>query len=322
MGNLPVLVVHGGAGRYTSDRIDAAKRGCAAAVRAGLAVLAGGGSAVDATQASVRELETDPTFNAGIGSVLTREGTVEVDAAMMDGATMAFGGVASVPNLRTGIDLARVVMEDGEHVLLCAEGAWQFAREHGFAPVPAEELITDLARSRLERVRSRRAVHGLETPDDPGTVGACAVDAAGHVAAATSTGGTTYKRVGRIGDTPLCGCGTYADDLSGAASATGVGEGIVRVTMSRACADYMKTQTASAGAWSAVGDLVSRVDGEGGIICVDRHGRVGAAHNSDRMAYGAGMVDDDGKHAVIAGVELAPDEDIMAALMTAARSTP
>lgn len=322
MGILPAIVVHGGAGRYTSDRIDAAETGCAAAVQVGLAVLDGGGSALDASQAAVVALEDDPTFNAGVGSVLTREGTVEVDAAIMDGATLAFGAVAAVPNLRTGIDLARVVMADGEHVLLCGDGAWQFAREHGFAPVLPSELITELAQSRLDRARERRPRHGRETPDDPGTVGACAVDAAGHVAAATSTGGTTYKRVGRIGDTPLCGCGTYADDTAGAASATGVGEGIVRVTMTRACAEYMRNQTASEAAWAAVDDLVSRVAGEGGIICVDRHGHVGAAHNSQRMAYGAGMIDVSGACAVVSGIRLAQGEDIMTALTTALRSTP
>ncbi len=321
MAVLPVLVVHGGAGRYTNDRIDAAKAGCAAAVRVGLAVLARGDGALDASQAAVVALEDDPTFNAGVGSVLTREGRVEVDAAIMDGRTMAFGAVAAVPDLGRGIDLARVVMEDGEHVLLCADGAWEFAREHGFEPAAPGSLITELAQARLQRARERRAAHGVEQPDDPGTVGACAVDADGHVAAATSTGGTTFKRPGRIGDTPLCGCGTFADDASGAASATGVGEGIVRVTMSRACADYMRDRDAAAAAWAAVDDLVTRVDGEGGIICADRHGRVGAAHNSPRMAYGAGMITADGRQVVIAGVQLAAGEDIMAALNAAAQST-
>jgi len=310
----PALVVHGGAGRYTDDRIAAAEAGCSRAVRAGLDVLAAKGTAVEASMAAVRVLEDDPTFNAGVGSVLTREGTVEIDAAVMDGRNLAFGAVAAVPNLARGVDLAKLVMDDAEHVLLCGDGAWQFARGYGMEPAPPETLITELARARLQTAAQRRAEHGRQRPDDPGTVGACAVDAAGHVAAATSTGGTTYKRVGRIGDTPLCGCGTYADDLGGAASATGVGEGIVRITMTRLCVDHMRTATASAAAWASVAELVDRVDGEGGIICVDHHGRLGAAHCSPRMAYGAGRLRDDGSYALSAGIELAQGEDVMAAL--------
>lgn len=317
----PLVVVHGGAGRYSDDRVAAAEAGCADAVAAGLAVLEAGGSALDASQAAVRVLEEDPTFNAGVGCVLTRDGTVEVDAAVMDGATLAFGAVAAVPNLRNGIELARAVLDDGEHVLLCAEGAWTFGRERGFAPVTPDELITPLARERLAQAAQRRALVGREVPDDPGTVGACALDRHGNVAAATSTGGMTHKRSGRIGDTPLCGCGTYADNTAGAASATGVGETIVRVTMTRVCVDTMRAATAAQAAWSSVAELQSRVDGEGGIICVDRFGRVGAAHNSARMAYGAGMLRRAGGHAVVTGVELAPGEDLHARLQASARST-
>jgi L-asparaginase / beta-aspartyl-peptidase len=314
---VPKLVVHGGAGRYPDELHDAARAGCDAATRAGLDVLARGGSAVDAVVAAVRALEDDPLFNAGVGSVLTREGLVEADAAIMEGTRLCFGGVAAMPNARQPIDIARAVMDQGEHVLLCAEGAWAFARERGFVPCDAAELITARARERLQAEAERR---GPPAPDhrehrDPGTVGACAVDAGGHVAAATSTGGMTYKRRGRIGDTPLCGCGTYADDRGGAASATGEGEAIIRVTMTRVCVDHMRGgASASEAAWRAVDALGEDVRGQGGIICCDRLGRIGAAHNSPSMAMGAGALTGAGV-AVVTSMTVEPGSDLFAALM-------
>ncbi len=306
----PILVVHGGAGRFSDDRWDAARAGCRAATEAGLAVLAGGGGAVDAACAAVRVLEDDPTFNAGVGAVLSRDGTLEVDAAVMDGHDLRFGAIGAVPNVRRPIDFARAVMDDGEHALLCGEAAWAFGRERGWAPCDPAELITARARERLAlelEKRARGAVGPVTDPEDPGTVGACAVDAAGHVAAATSTGGITFKRSGRIGDTPLCGCGTYADDEGGAASATGHGESIIRVTMTRACVDAMRAGgSANTAAWASVHELARRVGGEGGIICCDRDGRVAAAHNSPSMAWAAGRVGGQ----VVAEMVLEPGDDI------------
>jgi beta-aspartyl-peptidase (threonine type) len=283
----PALVVHGGAGSVDDQRAPGAEAGCAAAVRDGLAVLAEGGTAMDAVVAAVRVLEDDPEFNAGVGACLTRDGTIEVDAALMDGATLRIGALAAMPNLRRPIDLARLILEDGEHVLLCGEGAWLFARERGITPVLADVLITDRARHSLEAERQRRAGSPWAArPVGGGTVGACAIDREGHVAAATSTGGITFKRRGRIGDTPLPGCGTYADDQGGAASATGHGESIIRVTMTRVLVDQLKGgASATAAAWAAVKEL-ERVDGHAGIICVDREGRIGVAHNTPRMSYG------------------------------------
>lgn len=294
----PALVVHGGAGDLDLTREQDAVAGCRAAVEVGLAVLGPGGSALDAVMAAVRSLEDNPVFNAGTGAALTREGTVECDAAIMDGRTVSIGAVASMANAPNAIAIARAVLDDGEHVLLCGPGAWAFASERGFAPVLAEQLITDKARKRLELARAARGRGARD--GHGGTVGACAIDRDGHVAAATSTGGTTFKRPGRIGDTPLCGCGTYADDRGGAASATGVGEAIVRVTMTRVCVDAMRGgASASDAAWQAVAELSRVTGGQAGIICCDRNGSVGAALSTDTMSFGAGrLIDGDGRIAV------------------------
>jgi L-asparaginase / beta-aspartyl-peptidase len=291
----PAVVVHGGAGFIHPDRYESARQGCERAARAGLTVLAGGGSALDAAQAAVRVLEDDPAFNAGVGAVLTRAGAAEMDAAVMDGRDLRVGAVAAMANARQPIDIARAVLDDGEHILLCAEGAWAFARERGFTPCDPAEIITERSRERLEEAR-RRAGHTVREVDpelhDPGTVGACAVDAAGHVAAATSTGGMTFKRTGRIGDTPLPGAGTYADDRGGAASATGEGEAIIRVTMTRTCVELMRSGLpARTAAWASADELADRVGGSGGIICVDARGRIGLAHNSETMSWAAGTLD-------------------------------
>jgi L-asparaginase / beta-aspartyl-peptidase len=280
---VPAIVVHGGAGALEPGREAGAQSGCAAAARRGLEVLAAGGSALDAVQAAVRALEDDPQFNAGVGSALTRDGTVEVDAAIMDGATLRVGAVGAVRNLRQPIDVARAVLDDGEHVLLVGEGAWAFARERQLAqPVAPEIMITERARARLAAELRRRAAGA----GGGGTVGACAIDADGHVAAATSTGGMSGKRPGRVGDTPLPGCGTWADDRGGAASGTGHGELIIRVTLTRQVVDALAAGVpAEAAARRALADLAERVGGEAGVICVDAAGRVGAARTTAAMPH-------------------------------------
>jgi beta-aspartyl-peptidase (threonine type) len=180
-----------------------------------------------------------------------------------------------VPWLRRPIDLAREVMEDGEHVLLVGDGAWAFARERGHRPASPEEMVTARAREKLAaELRSRSG----------GTVGACAIDAAGHVAAATSTGGMTGKRPGRVGDTPLIGCGTYADDGAGAASATGTGEIIIRLTTTRVLVDHLRRGlSAGEAARAVVEECDRRLPSDLGVICVDRHGAFGWARNSGTM---------------------------------------
>jgi len=278
---IPAIVVHGGAGTVETERVPAALAGCRAAASEGLAMLARGGSALDAVQAAVRALEDDPNYNAGVGAALTRDGTVELDAAIMTGAGLRIGAVGAVPNLRQPIDLARAVLDDGECVLLVGEAAWAFGRERGFAPVDPSVLITPRSRARLEEERRQRGLH-----KSAGTVGACAIDAAGHVAAATSTGGITFKRRGRVGDTPLAGCGTYADDRAGAASGTGTGELIMRVTLTRVVVDHIRAGcSAQEAADLGIAELVERVGGDAGVICVDRTGRIGVARSSEMLPH-------------------------------------
>jgi len=278
---MPTLIVHGGAGVAPGSE-DAARAACARAVAAGMEILRGGGSALDAVQIAVRVLEDDPELNAGIGAALTRDGTVELDASIMDGPTRRFGGVAAVPNLRQPIDLARAVLDDGEHVLLCGPAAWSFARERGIHPVDPSVLITEKSREKLAAWRRERGI---------GTVGACAVDAQGRSAAATSTGGTTGKRPGRVGDTPICGCGTYADD-AGAASATGTGEMVIRTVLARFLVDKMRAGASPDDAAAAAIAELATLGGDGGIICVDRHGRFGHVRNTPAMPVAWATSDD------------------------------
>jgi beta-aspartyl-peptidase (threonine type) len=268
----PALIVHGGAGRGDPEIAAAQRAGCAAAWTAGWRILAGGGAALDAVTAAVTALEDDPAFNAGVGSVLTADGRVEMDASIMHGAALAAGAVALVSTVVNPIRLARAVMEEGRHVLLAGAAAEALAREHGLAMAPPEHFITGRQRARL--------APGSGT----GTVGAVAVDVRGHVAAATSTGGVAGKRAGRIGDSALIAAGTYADDRAGAASATGHGESIIRVALAKTAVDRLRGGADPAvAARAAIRVLGERVRGEGGVIVVDRFGRGGWAHNTERM---------------------------------------
>ncbi|MBL8621972.1 MAG: isoaspartyl peptidase/L-asparaginase [Myxococcales bacterium] len=286
------IVVHGGAGTIEPARHAAATAGCAAAARRGYARLAAGGAALDAVQAAVRALEDDPAFNAGVGAVLTRDGTVELDAAIMDGVDGRIGAIAAVPDLRRPIDLARAVLDDGEHVLLAGAAAWAFARRHGHAPAPPGTMVTAraLARWRAQRIERAAEVGG-------GTVGAVAIDGAGRLAAATSTGGILGKRPGRVGDSPLPGCGTWAD-RGLAASATGPGEAIIRATLTRRLALAVEAGATPAAAAAALLDEMIATGGAAagaGVIAVDRAGRIAATHRTPTMAFAA--VRDDGRGA-------------------------
>lgn len=288
------IVVHGGAGRVEVGRHPAIVDGCAAAAAAGFAILAAGGRALDAVQAAVRVLEDHPELNAGLGAVLNQAGEVELDAALVDGELLAIGAIAAVPDLRQPIDLARAVLDDGVHVLLAGPAAWDFAREHGVTPAPPGSMITERARARW--LAGQGAVSSA-TPPSPveregGTVGAVAIDRAGHTAAATSTGGTAGKRRGRVGDSPLPGAGTWADDLGGAASATGDGEAIIRIALTRRLIDGVAAgRPLEATAAALIAELATRGRGHGGVIAVDRAGAVTAVHDTDTMAVAA-VVDD------------------------------
>lgn len=265
----PAIIVHGGAGRISDDELPARLEGCKEAALAGWKVLDGGGSALDAAEAAVVTLEDNPLFNAGTGSTLNSLGQIEMDAAIMDGSLLRAGAVAAVQRIKNPVRLARRVLEDGRHVLLACEGALLFAREIGFPECPAESLIVPAEQKRWQ--------------EKHGTVGAVALDSDGKVAAATSTGGIFNKLPGRIGDSPLPGCGTYADE-SGGVSCTGYGEAIIRVLMAKTALDFLNRGMDSHSAASqAVSVLAEKTKSFAGLILVDRHGNIGYARNTERM---------------------------------------
>ncbi|WP_373048353.1 isoaspartyl peptidase/L-asparaginase family protein [Vulgatibacter sp.] len=275
------ILVHGGAGAiFPDDRAHACARGCLEAARAGHRILAAGGSALDAAVAACVVLEDDPAFNAGTGSVLNADGEVEMDACLMDGSNLRAGAVAAIRGVRNPIEVARLVLERSPHVLLAGSGAERFARAQGVAPWPASLLVTERALTRWQKERDEGWTN------KPGTVGAVAVDAQGHVAAATSTGGISSKHPGRVGDSPLPGAGTYADDETGAVSATGQGEAIIRVVLAKFACDQLAAGDHPQAAAEAAVRRLGRVQGEGGLVVVDRQGRIGLAANTARMSRG------------------------------------
>ena len=265
------LVIHGGAGSMRPEHGDPdhegrARRGLRDALDAGSSVLTKGDSAVDAVEAAVRVLEDDPCFNAGRGSTLNAEGVVELDAAIMDGGSRRAGAVAGVRTTRAPISLARVLMERGPHVFLSYEGADRMAFEAGLEQVENSWFMTGERKRQLEELLAKG---GFDAEVKYGTVGAVAVDVSGHVAAATSTGGLTAKQWGRIGDSPLIGAGTYADDRACAVSATGSGEYFIRAVAAHQLAERMRLageplQTALDGVLDDIRDL----GGTGGLIAV------------------------------------------------------
>ena len=288
MRSQPSLIVHGGAWDIPDDQVEAHLNGCRRAAEIGWGLLCEGASALVAVEAAVRVLEDDPTFDAGYGSHLNAAGEIELDALIMDGATLNAGSVAAVQRVRNPISLARLVMEKSEHVLLVAKGAERFGREHGFPMCKPEELLTgrELERWRLARgmaaSRASRAYGAVYTD----TVGAVARDECGNIAAATSTGGTPNKLPGRVGDSPLIGCGAYADNQTGGVSATGWGEALMKVVISKTTCDLIAHGLdAQRAAEAAIHMLDERVKGLGGVIVVDALGRIGAAHNTPRMAH-------------------------------------
>jgi beta-aspartyl-peptidase (threonine type) len=266
---VPVIIVHGGAGAVPTEGLEELRAGMRAAVDAGWARLRAGGSSLDAVEAAVRALEDHPRFNAGRGSVLTSAGTVEMDASIMEGNQLRCGAVAAVSRVANPVSLARRVLEDGRHVLLVAEGAHAFARAQGLSECDPESLVTE--------ARHRRW-------SGAGTVGAVALDAGGRMAAATSTGGTPGQLPGRVGDSPLIGCGTYAESTIGGVSCTGTGEAIIRSVLAyRACVFLKDAGDPDYAAKVAVDVLVSEGRGEGGLIVVDWRGRPGFAASTPFM---------------------------------------
>jgi len=308
----PILLLHGGAWAMPDDAVAPHQHGIANALRAGWSVLDGGGSAVDAVEAAVTVMEDDETFDAGRGSFLTRDGRVQLDALLMNGADLRSGGVACVERLRNPIQAARLVLERSPHVYFVGAGAESFAEENGMRLIDNSELIVPRERERLlEFQRSQAAgrpdttftggsgpensptaksgVGQGQTGQDSGhdTVGAVALDQYGHLAAGTSTGGTLSKAPGRVGDSSLIGCGCYADNLSAAASLTGWGEPIMKLVLGKWAVDRVQQGTPPAqAAEEAISYLFHRLGGHGGIILLGPKGRVGVAHNTPRMAWG------------------------------------
>lgn len=283
----PGLIVHGGAwsipDAYELDHI----RGVHRAVSKIYPGLKNGMTALDAVEAAVKILEQDPTFDAGRGAFLNAIGEIELDAMIMDGVTLNFGAVAGVQNILHPVTLARRVMEQTEHCLLIGKGAQRFARQIGIPELDPRELLTPRELKFFEKIKNDPSfyTHQPFEPRPNGTVGAVAIDRSGNLAAATSTGGTPRKLPGRIGDSPIVGAGTYADDESGAASATGWGESIMKILMSKTACDLLKHNSAQPAAQLAVELLQQRVQGWGGIILIDNKGQLGFAHNTTKMAF-------------------------------------
>jgi len=284
----PVLVVHGGAWAMPDDVVEDHRRGVQKALRVGWEVLASGGSALKAVEEAVVVMENDDTFDAALGSFLTADGKVQMDALIMDGATLRAGGVGCVERLRNPIRAARLILSESPHVYFVGEGAEQFVAGLGMQLIDNSELVIDREKIRLAAAKATAAA-GKRDPTFAGghdTVGAVALDSAGHLAAATSTGGTINKTPGRVGDSSLIGCGCYADDQSGAVSCTGWGEPIMKLVLGKWAADRVASGAPpELAAREAIGYLNSRVNGHGGMILLDARGRYGIAHNTPRMAW-------------------------------------
>jgi beta-aspartyl-peptidase (threonine type) len=297
------MVIHTGAGNFTlagiAERKDAMQAAMNDALLAGYRVLAVGGTSLDAVQAAIVILEDSPLFNAGKGAVFTHEGTNELDASIMDGGTMKAGAVAGLKHIKNPIRLARLVMEKSPHVMMAGEGAEAFAKEQGgIAFVDQKYFYTDRAWKALqdELAAEKKAA---QAGQHHGTVGAVALDQHGNLAAGTSTGGLTNKRFGRIGDSPIIGAGTYANNQSCAISSTGIGEYWIRYTVAHdICARVQyKNMPIQAAADAVVRDTLKPIGGEGGVIGLDARGNVTMSFNTTGM--GRGYVGADGKPTIM-----------------------
>ena len=279
----PVIIVHGGAWGIPDRLVEANLNGVEESVKAGWKILEADGSALDAVVAAVNVLEDNSSFDAGIGSVLTEDRTVEMDALIMDGSTLDAGAVAGLKDVRYPVNLARMVMEETTHVMMIGEGANKIADQFGLERITQEELVTEEARLEFAEW-SEKAEYGDSFGHD--TVGSVALDCDGNIAAATSTGGVTGKKVGRVGDVPLIGSGGYADNRVGGVSTTGHGESIMRVNLAKLVLTYMEMgmhiQEASE---KALGYMAVRVNGSGGLIALDTEGNIGYAFTTKRMVW-------------------------------------
>ncbi|XP_039994982.1 isoaspartyl peptidase/L-asparaginase isoform X1 [Xiphias gladius] len=285
-----VVVVHGGAWAIPDELAEATVSGVKAAACEGFSVLDRGGNAVDAVEAAVRAMEDNTVFGAGHGAALNTDGEVELDAVIMDGCTLASGAVSCVRNIANPVSLARAVMEKTAHIMLTGRGANMFAESIGMVTVPTETLVTEYERKEWEKHKNyiTGVMEDFNSQWAHDTVGAVAVDRAGNVACATSTGGIRNKMVGRVGDSPIIGSGGYADNLSGAVSCTGHGESILKVTLARLILSHMEQGKSVAEASQlSLQYMGERVRGAGGAIVVSPSGQWAATFTTERMAWAA-----------------------------------
>ena len=296
------MVIHGGAGtiersEMTAENEKAHRGGLERALKAGYDVLQRGGSSLDAVQAAIQVLEDDPLFNAGKGAVFTHEGTNELDASIMDGRTLSAGAVAALQHIRNPIALSRLVMEKSPHVMLEGAGAEAFAKTMGVTFVDQKYFYTEERWQSLQKEKAKHSPAPTPDKDRHGTVGAVALDKSGNLAAGTSTGGTTNKQFGRIGDSPIIGAGTYANNRTCGVSCTGDGEYFIRSLAAydvSAMMEYegMPVQKAA----QAVIDKVGKLGGAGGLIALDKDGNVAMPFNTSGMYRGT--VDAEGRISV------------------------
>jgi beta-aspartyl-peptidase (threonine type) len=287
------IIVHGGAGAWAlgKEKLEEAMQACRAAAEEAQILLSQGGTALDAVEAATRFLEDCSILDAGRGSYPNSAGDIEMDALIMDGGTLDLGAVGAIQRVRHPVSLARRIMTDCEHTFLVGTGADAFADEIGFPRCSADELLTGTALEKLQRLAQNGSEQTSGQQEVMGTVGAVARDARGNLAAAVSTGGTSNKRPGRLGDSPLVGCGAYADNWSGAAVATGYGEALMKVVISHRLCQFMADGlTAQEACQAAIQILAQRAHGHGGVIAIDGYGRVGHACNTAGMpvAYALG----------------------------------
>ncbi len=311
------IVIHGGAGAMSKKTVNPEREGAvrnklAEAVMTGHRILQNGGTSIDAVEATIRILEDSPLFNAGKGAVFTSEGTNELDACIMDGRTLKAGSVAGVKHIKNPISLARLVMEKSPHVMMVAEGAEKFAVEQGIELVDQKYFFTQERWDSWQRVREREKQRekeqkrssgtqeqGIGTERKYGTVGAVALDKAGNLASATSTGGTQNKRFGRVGDCPIVGAGTYANNHTCAVSATGTGEYFIRLNVAHDISALMEYRgwSLEQAANTVIKEKLTKLGGDGGIIAIDRQGRVATPFNTSGM-WRAHALGEDGKPVV------------------------
>jgi len=283
------FIVHGGAWNIPDDMVHAHRMGVSNALEIGWSILSKGGDGVDAVEQAVKSMEDDPTFDAGRGSFVNALGEIELDASIMNGSDLRCGAVAAVQNIRNPISLARLVMEKSEHVLLSGIGAVRFAKENGMLQCKNDDLLVGRELQRWKELQSKTSFTTKDAftsnlPSD--TVGAIAFDKNGNIVAGTSTGGTPNKYPGRVGDSPLIGCGTYADSQIGGVSCTGWGEAIMKVVLAKTIIDQMEMNGANGDAAAQIGidRLAKKASGYGGVIVLDKFGNPSVCFNTPRMA--------------------------------------